>query len=280
MAPSRARPEAGRPRWCWRPSRPEPPGLAGFIAWERHQADPLVDVTLFARPAFTAANAAAFMVFFAFVGAIVYFSAYFQQAQGHPALEAGLDVCPIGILFALGGSASGRLVSRFGPRWPMITGLAVAGGATLGLLRLRLGTGIGAIWWDFALLGAGIGLSLTPMTAVAMSATGTSRAGMVSAVHNSLRQAGQVFGVAVLGALVYARLPGGTAGAPLGRAQGVLFVAGLHHAIWVAGLALLGAAALAAALFSAPVPRRHPGGTSPKPLPLPHAAERRVPEGG
>ncbi len=129
-------------------------GLAGFIAWERHQSDPLVDVTLFARPAFTAANAAAFVVFLAFVGAIVYFSAYFQQAQGQPALEAGLDVCPLGVLFALGGAASGRLVSRFGPRWPMITGLAVAGGATLGLLRLRLGTGIGAIWWDLALLGA------------------------------------------------------------------------------------------------------------------------------
>jgi hypothetical protein len=31
---------------------------------------------------------------------------------------------------------------------------------------------------------------------------------MVSAVHNSLRQVGQVFGVAVLGALVYARLRG------------------------------------------------------------------------
>jgi hypothetical protein len=47
---------------------------------------------------------------------------------------------------------------------------------------------------------------------------------MVSAVHNSLRQVGQVFGVAVLGALVYARLPG--------------------------------AAGLAAALFSVPAPAR------------------------
>jgi hypothetical protein len=42
----------------------------------------------------------------------------------------------------------------------------------------------------------------------------------------------------------------------MGHAQGVLFVAGLRHAIWVAGLALLGAAALAAALFSVPAPAR------------------------
>lgn len=53
--------------------------LAAFVAWERRRADPLIDVSLFLRPAFTAANVAALVVFFAFVGAIVYFSAYFQQ---------------------------------------------------------------------------------------------------------------------------------------------------------------------------------------------------------
>lgn len=67
---------------------------------------------------------------------------------------------------------------------------------------------------------------------------------MVSAVHNALRQVGQVFGVAVLGALVYARLPGGIAGAPLSRASGRLFTAGLHHALWLSGLAMLAAAVL------------------------------------
>lgn len=71
---------------------------------------------------------------------------------------------------------------------------------------------------------------------------------MVSAVHNALRQVGQVFGVAVLGALVYARLPGGIAGAPLSRASGRLFTAGLHHALWLSGLAMLAAAVLAAVL--------------------------------
>lgn len=39
----------------------------------------------------------------------------------------------------------------------MITGLVIAGTATLGLLRLGPTTGIGAIWWNFAVLGGGIG---------------------------------------------------------------------------------------------------------------------------
>jgi hypothetical protein len=95
------------------------------------------------------------------------------------------------------------------------TDLRATAWATFGLLRLDERTGIGAIWWDFAILGAGIGLSLTPMTAVAMSAVGAAQAG--------------------------------------------LFVNGLHHAIWVSGLALLGAAALAAVLFARRPPTRNDG---------------------
>jgi MFS transporter, DHA2 family, methylenomycin A resistance protein len=224
--------------------------LAGFVAWERRRPEPLIDVSLFARRSFTAANVAALIVFFAFVGAIVYFSAYFQQVQGQSPIVAGLDVSAIGVAFAIAASQSGRLVGYFGPRLPMLAGLVIAGAATFGLLRLEVNTGIGAIWWNFAILGAGIGMCLTPMTAVAVSAVGASRAGMVSAVHNTLRQLGQVFGVAVLGALVYARLPGISIGPRLDPAQGRLFIDGLHNALWVCGLALLASAALAAVLFS------------------------------
>jgi DHA2 family methylenomycin A resistance protein-like MFS transporter len=223
--------------------------LGSFAAWEARHASPLVDVRLFARPQFVVANAAAFVVFFAFIGAIVYFSAYFQQAQSHSALAAGLDVSSIGIFFALGASASGRLTGRLGARWPMIVGLIIAGAATFGLLRLGVATGIGAIWWNFALLGGGTGLCLTPMTAVAMSATGASKAGMVSSVHSTFRQVGQVFGVAVLGALVYARLTARTVG-PLTHFQSELFVTGLRHALFLDGIALFAAAALAVTLLA------------------------------
>lgn len=230
--------------------------LAGFVGWERRHADPLIDISLFARPEFTAANIAAFVVFFAFVGEIVYFSVYFQQVQGRSPIAAGLDVAAIGVAYALAAAASGRLVGRIGERAPLVAGLIISGAATLGLLRLGPDTGIGAIWWNFALLGAGIGLCGTPMSTVAMSAVEVSRAGMASAVLNALRQVGQVFGVAVLGALVYADLPSGGAGRRLDAAQGLLFVTGLHHALWVSGLALLAAAVLVAALF-ARTHRRH-----------------------
>jgi MFS transporter, DHA2 family, methylenomycin A resistance protein len=223
--------------------------LAAFVVAERRRAEPLVDVGLFARPAFAAANLAAFIVFFAFVGAIVYFSAFFQEVQGRSPVAAGLAVCAIGVAYALAAAWSGRLVGRFSERWPLLIGLVLAGLAMLSLRGLGPGTGPGAIWWNFALLGAGAGLCGTPMTTLALSAADTSRAGMASAVLNSFRQTGQVFGVAVLGAVVYARLPGGGAAGLPDAADRLLFVAGLHGALLVSGVALVAAAVISAPLL-------------------------------
>jgi DHA2 family methylenomycin A resistance protein-like MFS transporter len=231
--------------------------LAGFAAVSIRRADPLIDLSLLRSYAFSVANAAAFIVFFAFVGVIVYFSAYFQQVQGHGAVAAGLDVAIIGVAYAAASNVSGRLVGRFGERWPMLAGLVVAGLATLGLLRLEPATGIGAIWWNFALLGAGIGLCGTPMSTIAMSSVQAERAGMASAVINAMRQAGQVFGVAVLGALIYARLPAASGTSrPLTPAQQALFVSDLHHALLVCALALLAATVPVAALPAVTTPAR------------------------
>jgi DHA2 family methylenomycin A resistance protein-like MFS transporter len=142
-------------------------------------------------------------------------------------------VAVLGLVFAVTAPLSGRLVGRIGPRWPMLGGLVATGLAMLGLLRLGPHTGFGAVWWDFAAAGAGVGLCLTPMTQVAVSATEPARAGMASAVHNALRQFGQVLGVAVLGAIIGARGP----------------VAGLHAAMVVSGVALLAVAVLAGVLL-------------------------------
>lgn len=224
--------------------------LAAFVAWEERHESPLIDVSLFARAPFTVANLAGLAVFFAFIGGIVYLSAYFQQVQGRSALGAGLAVLPVGIGFFVGAPLSGRLVGRFGPRFPMVLGLLLCAAGMLGLVRLQTDSSIGSLWWDLAAVGLGGGLSLTPMTATAMAAVRAQRAGMASAIHNSMRQVGQALGVAVLGSLVYAGVVGGAAGG--GRLQGAqasAFVDGLHRAVLVSGGCLLAAAVLAVVLI-------------------------------
>lgn len=132
----------------------------------------------------------------------------------------------------------------------MLVGLPLAGCSTLALLRLGTDTPYTGIWWNFVLLGLGIGLSLTPMTSVAMSAVGPEHAGMVSAIHNALRQVGQVFGVSVLGAVVLAGLATDDQDRPaLEGDAGLSFIDGLHNGFIVSGAALLLVAGLAAVLF-------------------------------
>lgn len=225
--------------------------LVAFAGWERHRSEPLVDVSLFLRPAFAAANIAGLVVFFAFIGLIVYLSAYVQQVQGGSAEAAGMEVAVIGAAFALAAPVSGRLVGRWGPFPPMLAGLTVGGAAILGLLRLRTDTGFGEIWWILALGGSGIGMCLTPMTATAVSAVHAGQAGMASAVHNALRQLGQVLGVAVLGALVYAGIPAAGSSRRLTASGRERFVDGLHHAVWTAGISLVATAVLVAILIAA-----------------------------
>lgn len=48
-----------------------------FVSWERRHRDPLVDLALFRSRHFVTANLAGLVAFFAFIGLIVYLSAYF-----------------------------------------------------------------------------------------------------------------------------------------------------------------------------------------------------------
>jgi DHA2 family methylenomycin A resistance protein-like MFS transporter len=229
--------------------------LVGLTVWEATRCNPLIDVRLFRRPSFAAANVAAFAVFFAFVGAIIYFSAYFQQVQGVSASAAGLDLAAIGIAYAVAAWFSGRAVSRFGERALLCVGLLICTAALLGLVRLQADTSMGSIWWNFALLGLGAGLCGTPISTIAMSSVDASRAGMASAVINAMRQVGQVFGVAVLGAAVYGLLPRDAAGQQLDAADQVLFMDGLHQAVLIAASCMAVATLLVALMLWLPVRR-------------------------
>src|SRR5438445_12250545 len=76
--------------------------------------------------------------------------------------------------------------------------------------------------------GVGMGLTMTPVTAAAMSAVAVDKAGVGSAVLNSSRQVGGSLGIAVMGAIVAS----GAAGLHTPEA----FLNGFHDALRVAAL--------------------------------------------
>jgi MFS family permease len=106
--------------------------------------------------------------------------------------------------------------------------------------------GVHADFWTLlpAMLlgGAGMAITMTPTTAAAMGSVERDKAGVGSAVLNSMRQVGGSLGIALIGAIVSS---GTAASLKLGNPRPVAFVHGLHSALEVAALVALAGALIA-----------------------------------
>ncbi len=214
--------------------------LASFVAVERRGSSPVLPPALFADRSFSAVNVAGLVMGFVLFGLLFVFAIFFQRAEGASAANAGARFLPLSLTFVIVGPLAGRLIGRAGARILMTVGLAFVGLGCLLLVPVDAGTTYWYVGTVFALIGVGYGLTSTPMAAVVMSSAPGRLAGIASSVNNTARQAGGVFGVAVLGSLLIGRT--GTTETPGSLASG------LHAALVVAGVAAC-LAAVVSALF-------------------------------
>ena len=177
-------------------------GFVGFVLLEQHQKVPMLDLSLFRNPTFAGANTVMMLVGLAMFGVFLFVTLYMQNVLQYSPTQAGAAFLPMTILIVLLAPIAGKLSDRIGSRWLM------AGGMTLVSLSLLLDTRLdaGSNFWDILppLLvgGAGMGLAMTPTTAAAMGSVPMDKAGVGSAVLNSMRQVGGSLGIAILGAIV------------------------------------------------------------------------------
>jgi DHA2 family methylenomycin A resistance protein-like MFS transporter len=218
--------------------------LAAFVAVERVRADPMLPLGYFRRAAYSAANGDGLVMGFVNIGLLFVCSLFFQQVQGHSAVDAGMRFIPLTIAFVITGPFVGRVIDRVGHRVPMAAGCVLMGAGCLLLLPVTARSGYAQVAVPFLIIGAGYGLTSTPMAAAVLGAVPRDRAGMASSTNLTARIVGGVFGVAILGTF----LPVGRTGSPVFAAA---FTSGLHTALVVAGVIAL-AGALAAAAFIRP----------------------------
>jgi hypothetical protein len=69
-------------------------------------------------------------------------------------------------------------------------------------------TGYASLWWILALMGLGLGLTLSPATAAVFSATPAQRTGLGSSMYTTSNEIGNTIGIAVMGAVVAAQFAG------------------------------------------------------------------------
>ena len=183
-------------------------GTATFLAVERHQSQPLLELRFFRSPPFSGATAIAVLAFVVLAGWLFLNTLYLQEVRHYSPLMAGAAALPATIVIVVVSPLTGRIVGHRGTRGPLtIAGLLLMAGA--GLLAL-----VQPRWpyLDLAgcylFIGLGFGMVNPPITNTAVSGMPLSQSGVAAAVASTARQLGSVLGVAVLGSVVTAGMHG------------------------------------------------------------------------
>jgi EmrB/QacA subfamily drug resistance transporter len=218
--------------------------FATFISLEARQRVPMLDLSLFRNRGFSGANGVMLLVGLAMFGVFFYISLYLQQVLDYSPTQAGASFLPWTLLIIVLAPRAGKLSDKVGPR-PLVTaGLLLLAGSLAWFATLGTSESFWMLLPGMLLGGAGMGIAMAPTTAAAMASVTHDKAGVGSAVLNSMRQVGGSLGIAIMGAIVAS---GTKAALSAGDVQKVAFVHGLHHSLWTAAIISVVGAGIAAA---------------------------------
>jgi EmrB/QacA subfamily drug resistance transporter len=172
-----------------------------FVIVERRQQRPMLDLTLFRRPAFAGASIVAFAVSASMFSMFLYLTLYIQDVLGYGPLQAGLRFLPVTLLAFFVAPLSGRLSVRVPVRLLLGCGLVLVGAGLLAMTAVNASSDWTVLVPGFVLAGAGIGLINPPLASTAVGVAPVSRSGMASGINNTFRQVGIATGIAGLGAI-------------------------------------------------------------------------------
>ena len=180
--------------------------LIGLLTYEPRRDEPLIDMRFFRSIPFTSATIIAISSFAALGGFLFLNTLYLQDVRGLSPLQAGLDTLPMAVMSMLLPPISGRIVGRRGSRGPLVVAGAAFLVSCLMLVRLSPGTPFSWLFTSYVVFGVGFGLVNPPITTAAVSGMPRAQAGVAAGIASSSRQIGQTLGVAIVGALVTAKV--------------------------------------------------------------------------
>jgi predicted MFS family arabinose efflux permease len=172
--------------------------LALFVVRSRRTAYPLLDLKLFANPAFRAASIVTFCLGAALFGAMILMPLYFQTVRGEDAITTGLLLIPQGIGGGLGMFLSGRATERFGAGRTSLVGGLILTVATVPFVLISATTPFAVIGGAMLVRGIGIGLSIMPAMTAAFSVLSREQVNDASPQLTVLQRVGGSLGTAII----------------------------------------------------------------------------------
>jgi EmrB/QacA subfamily drug resistance transporter len=206
----------GWPPWTWASLAGALLLLAAFALRQRRLAargdDPLLHPSLLRSRAFGAAMATQAVFWCSAASFFLVLALYLQDGRGLHPIAAGLVFTILAAAYMATSLVAPSLAQR-NPRRVVLTGAAslAAGNAALLLVVARDGAAaaIAALAPGLALVGAGMGLLITPLVGLALAEVGPRWAGAASGALSTVQNVGNAIGVAVVGAVYFGRLGDG-----------------------------------------------------------------------
>lgn len=173
-----------------------------FLRRQLTRPDPLLDLRLFLRPAFTASVAANFFSIFAFAALMFFMTQHLQFVEGRTPIQAAIVLIPGAAASIVAGLLAVALARA----------MAIPNVIGIGLLLAAVGYGLGTTMTSdsplslviaiFVLVGTGAGLAETLTNDVILASVPAQRAGAASGISETAYELGSALGVAVLGSLL------------------------------------------------------------------------------
>lgn len=231
--------------------------LVVFFRVDRRRPAPLIVPGTFRSRRTTGANTTMLLSTSVMCSIFFFISLYLQTVAGYSALKAGASFLPMTAFIIAVAPLAGRISDRMGPRLPATSGLALLAVGLALLTGLEVEPDPWRLLPALAVVGLGVGLTTTPITAAALDGLPDSEAGVASGILNTSRMIGLTLGIALMGAIMTASWPGGLAEA---NVPPQAFVNGLSNAFWVNTAIAVLTAILAAGTLPGASDRPHDAG--------------------
>jgi MFS family permease len=206
------------PAWTWASLAAAPVLLAAFALRElraRRRGRPvLLDLTMLRHRGLAAGLGTQLVFWCGQASFFLVFGLYLQAGRGEDALQAGLVFTILAAAYLATSLRAPALTLRFGRSLLAAGAVVLAAGHGLllaALLSQGHHAGLGWLVPGLVLIGAGMGLCITPLTSTVLAYASPERAGAVSGALSTMQQVGNSVGVAVTGIIFFGAVarPGG-----------------------------------------------------------------------
>ncbi|WP_329255407.1 MFS transporter [Actinoallomurus sp. NBC_01490] len=180
--------------------------LAVFVVRESMAREPLLPLGLFRSVPLSVGAVLMMLMAFGMFGGMFFLTFYLQSVHLLSPVQTGVRLLPMMLAMMVASPAAGGLISKVGPRLPLVAGMVFAAVAFLGLTRI----GVEAGFWDmtpwFALLGIGLSPVLVAATDIIVGNAPVALAGVAGGLQQVAMQVGGALGTSVLGAVMTAKV--------------------------------------------------------------------------